>query len=73
MFCKRRCLVHVCPNSAREATEDLGATLAAHTQAPMASAQQTQTAHPQRFRPHRACMSVGMACWHTPRRRREHF
>jgi hypothetical protein len=40
---QRLCLVQVCPNSVRAATEDLGATLAAQTQAQVATAQQTQT------------------------------
>ena len=39
----RLCLVQVCPNSTRAATEDLGAGLAAHDQARVTAAQQTQT------------------------------
>lgn len=42
----RLCLVQVCPNSARAATEDLGALLAAHDQTRVAVAEQTQTAPP---------------------------
>jgi hypothetical protein len=42
----RLCLVQVCPNSARAATEDLGALLAEHDQALVALAEQTQTAPP---------------------------
>lgn len=38
---ERLCLVRVCPNSARAATEDLGTVLAAHTQTQVATAQQT--------------------------------
>lgn len=43
---QRLCLVQVCPNSARAATEDLGALLSAHTTAQVATAQQTQTVPP---------------------------
>lgn len=43
---ERLCLVQVCPNSARAATEDLGAMLATQTQAQVAHAQQTQTPPP---------------------------
>lgn len=43
---ERLCLVQVCPNSVRAATEDLGATLATHTQAQVATAQQTQPPPP---------------------------
>jgi len=42
----RLCLVHGCPNSARAATEDLGAVLAAHDETLVAMAEQTQTAPP---------------------------
>ncbi|MCG8350838.1 MAG: ISKra4 family transposase [Chloroflexales bacterium] len=42
----RRCLGPVCPNSARAATDDLGAVLTAHTEAQVATAQQTQTPPP---------------------------
>jgi len=43
---ERLCLVQVCPNSARAATEDLGAVLAAHEQAVVTTAQQTQCPPP---------------------------
>jgi hypothetical protein len=43
---QRLCLVQVCPNSARAATEDLGAVLTEHTEAQVATAQQTQTPPP---------------------------
>jgi hypothetical protein len=42
----RLCLVQVCPNSTRAATEDLGAVLAAHAQTQVATAQQTHTPPP---------------------------
>jgi len=42
----RLCLVHVCPNSARAATEDLGTMLAAHDQTLVTVAEQTQTSPP---------------------------
>jgi hypothetical protein len=42
----RLCLVQVCPNSSRAATEDLGAVLADHDQTLVALAEQTQTAPP---------------------------
>jgi hypothetical protein len=40
----RLCLVQVCPNSVRAATEDLGAVLAAHAQEVVTTAQATGTA-----------------------------
>ena len=42
----RLCLVQVCPNSARAATEDLGSHLARQTEQVVAIAQQTHTAPP---------------------------
>ena len=42
----RLCLVQVCPNSARAATEDLGAVLATHDQTLVTVTEQTQTAPP---------------------------
>jgi hypothetical protein len=43
---ERLCLVQVCPNSARAASEDLGALLVAHDQALVTAAQQSHTAPP---------------------------
>lgn len=43
---ERLCLVQVCPNSVRAATEDLGAVLAAHAQEVVTTAQTTHTAPP---------------------------
>lgn len=42
----RRCLVQVCPNRARAATEDLGSALARQTEQVVVIAQQTHTAPP---------------------------
>jgi hypothetical protein len=41
---ERLCLVQVCPNSVRAATEDLGAVLATHAEAVVTTAQATATA-----------------------------
>lgn len=43
---ERLCLVQVCPNSVRAATEDLGAVLAAHAQEVVTTAQTSHTAPP---------------------------
>ena len=43
---ERLCLVDVCPNSSRAATEDLGAVLIGHTQQVLAVAETTQTPPP---------------------------
>jgi len=43
---QRLCLVQVCPNSARAATEDLGAQVTAHAQQVVATAEATQTLPP---------------------------
>lgn len=43
---ERLCLVHVCPNSVRAATEDLGQLLVAHDVQIIATAQQTHTPPP---------------------------
>lgn len=43
---ERLCLVQVCPNSVRAATEDLGAALAAHAQEVVTTAQTSHTAPP---------------------------
>jgi len=40
---ERLCLVQLCPNSARAATEDLGTLLASHAQQVVATSQQTHT------------------------------
>ncbi len=43
---ERLCLVQICPNSVRAATEDLGAVLAAHERDVVTTAQTTHTAPP---------------------------
>ncbi len=56
---ERLCLVQVCPNSVRAATEDLGAVLAAHAQEVVTSAQTSHTAPPaQASAPPRVYMSM---------------
>ena len=56
---ERLCLVHVCPNSARAATEDLGALLVRHTQqAAKAAAEQAEMPSPQARLPSRLYISM---------------
>lgn len=63
---QRLCLVHVCPNSVRAATEDLGDQLQAHDQAVCAAAQATGNAPPAaRSAPPRLYVSMDGVLAHT--------